>query len=134
MADLVVTAADVASYDGAETAQDNAGEAITAGQTLYKHTDGKMYKAIDTSAAAAACRGVALCNAAEDQPVVYATRGGVNPGAAVTVGEIYAVTDTAGGVALHSERASGDYITTLGIATTTSRINLNIDRSGVAIE
>ena len=130
MADIIVVATAVVKYDGAETAQGIAGEAVTAGMTLYKHTDGKLYKALADTALHAACVGVALNGGAASQPIVYLTSGGLNPGVAVTVGEIYGVTDTAGGISLISERGSADFITTLGIATTTSRINVNIDKSG----
>ena len=131
MADLVITAANVVRYDGAETARGLARETITAGQVLYRHTDGKVYKALDDTAAHADCIGVALCNASADQPVVYATVGEYNPGAAVTVGEVYGLTDTAGGVGLISERNLLDFITVLGVATTTSRIDIKIDVAGI---
>jgi len=134
MADLTITAANVVKYDGARTTIGTAGETITAGQTLYrKAEDGKLYKADDSSATKAACVGVALNGAAANQPVVYATAGGLNPGAAVAIGTIYGVTDTAGGIGPISERTSGDYITTIGVATTTSRINVVLSISGVAI-
>ena len=134
MADLSITAANVKTYAGADMGSGQAGEAITAGQTLYrKAADGKLWKADDTSIAKATCLGVALNNAAADQPVSYAKAGGVNPGAAVIVGTIYGLTDTAGGISTIADRAAGDYITLLGVATTTSRIDLRINASGVAI-
>ena len=63
MADLTITAANVVKADGAETATETAGEAITAGQTLYRNTDSKLYKAKDDTAAHAAAIGVALGSA-----------------------------------------------------------------------
>ena len=133
MADDAVTPANVLAYSGATTAKGIAAVAITAGQTLYLNGDGELALAIDTSAAAAACVGVALCNADPGQPLVYLTSGGLNPGAAVTVGLQYGVTDTAGGIGLLSERGAADYITLIGIATTTSRIEVEIQASGVPI-
>ena len=133
MADLVITPADVVRYDGSQTDSGIAGEAITAGQTLYKHSDGKLYKADCSTAVKARAVGVALNGAAANQPVAFIRSGGLNPGAAVAVGTIYGVTDTAGGIGPVADRGTGDYLTILGVAVTTSRIDLNINRSEVAI-
>jgi hypothetical protein len=43
------------------------------------------------------------------------------------------VTDTPGGIGLTSERGAADFKTILGVAVTTSRINVDINASGVAI-
>lgn len=134
MADLSITAANVLAASGAEKNRATAGAAITAGQVIYiLSTDSKAYLADDTTAVKAAARGVALNNAAIGQPVTYISAGDFNPGAAVAVGLIYGVTDTPGGIGLVSERASADFVTVLGIATTTSNIHLSINRSGYAI-
>lgn len=132
-ANLNVTAADVLAYAGASTRSSTAGEALTVGQTLYRHTDGKLYKADASSAAKANCVGVALNNAAANQPIHYIAEGGVNPGAVVAIGTIYGVSDTAGGIEPISERAAADFVTILGIASTASRIDLAINAAGVAI-
>ena len=133
MADLTITPADVARYSGARSVHGIAGETIAAGQTLFLHTDRKVYKADASTAAKAAAVGVALNGASADQPVTYLAGGGLDPGAAVAVGTVYGVTDTAGGIGAVSERAAEDFITILGVAVTTSRINVAILRSGVAI-
>jgi hypothetical protein len=134
MADLTVTASDVLAYAGARTTDGTAGAAITAGQVLYKDaTDGTMKLADASTAAKAAAKGIALNNAAVGQPVKYLTAGGIDPGAVVTVGTIYGVTDTAGGIGPVSERAAADFITILGVAVTASRINVDIAPSGVAV-
>jgi hypothetical protein len=130
---ISITAANVAAAAGSTVADGTAGEAVTQGQTLYKHTDGKLYKALADTAAHAAAVGIALNAASANQPVRYLTAGGINPGAAVVVGTIYGVTDTAGGIGAISERSTADYITILGIATTTSNINVVINKSGVAV-
>jgi len=133
MADLVITPADVLRYDGSQTDSGTAGEAITAGQTLYKHSDGKLYKADSTTAVKARAVGVSLNDAAADQPVAFIKSGGFDPGATVAVGTIYGVTDTAGGIGPVGDRGIGDYLTILGVAVTDSRIDLNINRSEVAV-
>jgi hypothetical protein len=133
MADLSVTPANVLPYAGAKIQEGRAGEALTAGQAVYLHTDGKVHKADCSTLAKAAAVGVTLNGAAAGQPVSYAQAGGVNPGATVAVGAVYGVTDTAGGIGPIGDRSTGDYITILGIGVTTSRINLAINASGVAI-
>ena len=133
MADLVVVATAVLPYTGCATDVANAGEAITAGQAVYMHTDGTLLKAITTSAITAAARGVALNGGAVGQPITYVKSGGYNPGVACVVGVVYGVTDTAGGVGDVADRGAADFITILGVATTTSRIEMSINRSGVAI-
>jgi len=134
MADLVVTPANVSAYDGADVVHGTpAGEAITAGQTIYQQSDGKLYKADASTAPKAAAKGIALNGGAAGQPVSYAKGGGVNPGAVVAIGTAYGVTDTAGGIGPIGDRGAGDFITLLGVATTTSRIDVSINKSGVAI-
>lgn len=134
MADLSITPTSVVKYTSAITKNGIAGETIAAGQALYiASATGLLMKADDTTAAKAACVGIALNGGAINQPIQYLTSGGINPGAAVTVGAIYGITDTAGGISLISERATGDFITILGIATTTSRIEVGIKQAGVAV-
>lgn len=132
MADLTITPANVLAEAFATQVDGVAGETIVQGQTLFLHTDDKLYKADDTTALKADCQGVALNGASAGQPIKYLTAGGYNPGAAVTVGTTYGLTDTAGGIGPISDRGSGDFITILGTATTTSRILLAITASGVA--
>ena len=134
MADLTITAANVLAGAGSAKALGTAGEAITAGQSLYiKAADGLLYKAIDTSAAAAAAVGIALNNAGTGQPISYLTSGPITIGATVAIGSIYGVTDTAGGIADVVERLTGDYVTILGVATTAAIIQVDITRGGVAV-
>jgi len=133
MADLTITPADVLAHDGATKDAGTAGAAVTAGQTLYRASDGKLYKADCTTAVKARAVGVALNDAAAGQPVAYAKAGGLDPGATVAVGEVYGVTDTPGGVGPVSERGAGDFITILGVGVAADRIELAINKSEVAI-
>ena len=132
MADLTPVAADVMAASAATTADGVAGEAITAGQVLYNSAS-KAMKADDTTAAKAAAAGIALNNAALDQPIKYITRGGIDLGCLLVVGTVYGVSDTAGGICPIADLGSADFVTILGIATTTSNLELDIKRSGVAI-
>lgn len=132
MADLVVTAANVAKADGSVQTK-NAGVAITAGESVYVDAAGVLQLCDHASTAAeAACSGVALCDAAIGQPCTYLTSGNYNPGAAVVVGTAYAVGAAAGGVAPIVDVGSGDFTTIIGVATTTSNIKLGLLPAGVA--
>jgi len=132
MADLTITAANVLAEAFATQVDGVAGETITQGMPLFLHTDDELYKADDTTALRAACVGIALNGASNGQPIKYLSDGGYNPGATVAIGTTYGITDTAGGIGPISDRGSGDFITILGTATTTSRIELAISASGVA--
>jgi hypothetical protein len=133
MADLTITPANVLALGGARKESGIAGETIVAGKTLYQDTSGKLRLADDTSAAKAAAVGVALNGGGANQPITYIREGGLNPGGTVAVGTVYGITDTAGGIGAISERAAADFVTVLGIGITSSRINLAIQASGVAI-
>jgi hypothetical protein len=133
MADLSITAANVVKYSGSTTRTGTAGAAIAAGDTLY--LDGTTLKLAQAdSLVKAACVGIALNGAATGQPVTYLVAGGINPGAAVTVGLYYCVSDNAAGkIAPNADLGATAYPTGLGFATTTSRIEVVINQSGVVI-
>jgi len=133
MADLVVTETGVVIYDGAEIVHGRAGETLLAGQAVFQHTDGKLWKAACSAAADARAVGITLNGGAADQTVAYIKKGGVNPGATVVVGTVYGVTDTAGGIGDITERAAEDYITILGVGLTASRIDVALNKSEVMI-
>ena len=66
------------------------------------------------------------------QRVFYQTSGKINVGATLTVGETYVLGDTAGAIYPIGDLGSGDYVTYLGYATTTSLLQLMITATGVA--
>jgi hypothetical protein len=76
--------------------------------------------------------GITLNSGAAGQPASYLTSGPITIGATVAVGTIYAISNTSGLIALASDNASGDFITTLGVATSTTVLNVKIQVSGVA--
>lgn len=135
MADITVTAGNVVEGSGSVNKKTGtSGEAITAGQVVYiKSSDSKLYKAQhDGTAEEAEAVGVALNSApGSGQPVTYITAGNLDPGGTVTVGEIYVVSATAGGIAEVSDLVSTNRVTVLGVGTTASNIKLGILVSGV---
>ena len=132
MADLTQTAANVRQTATTKVTQVTAGETISPGMPLYKlAADGEYYKAIDTSAVAAACVAISLGYADDGDPVSVATGGSIDLGATLTIGETYYVS-AAGAIQPCADVGSGDFVTVLGIATTAALFAMNIQASGVA--
>ena len=133
MANLTITAANVAPGAGAKTKSGTAGAAITQGQPVYLDATAITILPADADVlASAAVVGVALNAASTGQPVTYQTSGPITIGATVVVGTAYYASTTAGSVCLESDLASGDFATFIGFATSTTVINVDIKAAGVA--
>lgn len=135
MANLSQTAANVAA--GASDVRIGiftAGESITQGMPVYlSSSDSKYYQcdANDTAAKAEA-KGIALTPASSNGFFVLASRGSINLGATLAVGQIYVVSATKGAICPIADLTTGDFPTILGIATTTALLSLDIKIGGVA--
>jgi hypothetical protein len=128
VADISITAANVAP-GSAVIARGIAGAAITAGQAVYADAanNGIIKKAnAATSAATAACVGIAVNNAAIGQPVNYVTSGVYTVGGTVAAAVPYAVSGANdGGICPTSDiTVSGEILTVLmiGISATQAQI------------
>jgi hypothetical protein len=136
MAAISVTASQVlaGTGDDASFSQGVASATITAGQALYAHTDGTIKGAITTTAATAACLGIALHAALSGQPIRYQTAGNITIGAAatMTVGESYFVDIAAGGISPAADVGTGEFSTFIGTAVTAAILKIRILASGVA--
>jgi hypothetical protein len=136
MADLVITAASVLSGAGALVAHGTAGAALTAGQVVYLDEATSTYKLSDSNSATAAVRdvdGIALHAAASGQPIAVHTRGPITIGATLVAGQTYAASETPGGIQPVADLGSGEYPTILGMATSTTVLNVKIQTAGVAL-
>lgn len=128
MADLVITTSQmVQSATTSDIEHGVAGEAITAGQTVYKKaSDGKMYKAdANASSATAECKGIATCDAnAAGVAVSWQKSGTLTIGAAasITAGATYFVSATAGGICPEADLTTGHYVTYLGVGNSANGI------------
>jgi hypothetical protein len=132
MPDLVQTPTSVVAGSGATTTTGTLGETVDAGMPVYlKAADSKYYKAIATSPDVAAAIGLALNGGGAGQPVKIQTGGNINPGAVLTVGETYYVSNTAGKLMPSGDLSVGEYVTRLGMATTASNLLMDLDASGV---
>lgn len=137
MADVTITAANVTV--GAATTRLVTGTAaqygagVGQGQSVYKSTtDSKWYPADADAELTAAAGGIALVPGVTDAYGVIATQGLVNMGATLAVGQVYVVSTTAGGVAPYADLGTGDFVTILGVATTTALLDVQIVVSNTA--
>lgn len=137
MADLTITAASVVAGAGASINRSgNAGETITAGQVVYKSpTSHKWMKADSDSATAGAkvAGGIALNGASLDQPLAVLTAGPVTIGATLTGGTGYYLSNAAGGICPVADVGSGENVCLLGLATSTTVLEVGIQSSGVTL-
>lgn len=129
MADLSITAANVLASATARTVTGVAGATITAGQPLYIDTaDGNALKPAQNTSTKSAFVGIALHAAADGQPITYCSRDeDFTIGATVAVGQVYILSDNAGGIAPISDAGSGDFIVVVGIGKSTTKIKTLAD-------
>ena len=133
MAAISITAANVLHSSSATIFTGTAGATITQGQPVYLDTVTSTYKlanALTNNPVA----GVALVGASNGQQMVICSR---DPnfafGGTVTAGNIILVGNTAGTLQPYEDRASGWYVTSLGVMISTTRMNFYITGSNAAI-
>ena len=134
MADLSITAGNIIAVAGYGFQDMTAGEAVARGKPVYtKAADGLAYVAsCESTSAVAAVTGICLNDAGANQPVRVMTSGNLGFGAILTVGMLY-VLSAAGAIAPHSDLATSDFVSILGVATTTGNLRLCIINSGVEV-
>jgi hypothetical protein len=132
MADLTITAANVVVVSGAVKRTENASATITAGQAVYLNSNTEWALCDADVQSTANCNGIALHASLNNQPLTVMSGGVINLGATLAVGEVYAVSTTAGGIAPVADLASGDFVTVLGVALTAANLELKIQNSATA--
>lgn len=136
MADLTITAANVIAGAGADVKHGTSGATITAGQAVVRDpATGKMVLA-DSDHATAALRipaGIALHAASDGQPLAWLKSGPIAIGATLTAGVAYYLSNTAGGICPVADVGAGERSVLIGIATSTSVLNVDIQDSGVTL-
>jgi predicted transcriptional regulator len=133
VADLAITASQVLRISGnVETAY--AGEAINAGQAVYKDTStGILYKSDADASGKDGVDGIALNSAGTGQAVTFLKDGGeitLGAAAAPTLALIYILSATAGGICPASDLANPMKTTVIGVASSGTALKLDIFRSG----
>jgi hypothetical protein len=135
MADLTITAANVVAGTGAKSISGTAGATITAGQVVYLDSSDGEYKLADCDSATAAVRspvGIALHGASDGQPLKVHTKGLITIGATMTAALTYYLSQNPGGICPIGDLSTGDYRTIIGIATSTTVLDVQLHESGVA--
>lgn len=136
MADISITAANVVADSTAARTSGTAGEAIAAGKAVYKSSTTNKWMLADSNSATVEARratGIALCGAALNQPVTVATSGPVTIGATLTAGLAYYLSDTPGGICPVADIGSGEFVCLLGIAASTTVLNIGIQFPNVSL-
>lgn len=136
MTDVSITAANVVAGSNATRESGTAGEAITAGQVVYRSSTTGKYMLADNDSATAgakAPRGIALNGAALNQPLQILRAGDITIGGTLTAGTDYYLSSTAGGICPRADLGSGDDVVLIGIAKSTSVLNVDIQVSGVTL-
>lgn len=135
MADVSITPANVVKGANATTRVGTAGATITAGQPLYEDGSANfvLKPAQGDTATKAKCVGIALHGASSGQPVTFITAGNLTAGGTLVVGQVYVVSAAAaGGIAPYADLTTGNYVSILGIATSTTILAVDIQVGGVA--
>lgn len=135
MADLTITTAQVLPDTLGSIEDGIAGEAIDAGESIYKKSDdGKWYLTDADALATAATPAVAVNSAAAGQKVSAQKSGSptIGAGAAPAVGQLYVASTTAGGIAPYADLASGDYVAIIGVGASGNKIKMRAWSSGIA--
>jgi hypothetical protein len=121
LADITITAAGVIA--GADSTVENgtAGATITAGQTVYLDTATNRYELADADGAAdlRRPRGIALNGAADGQPLRILKAGDLTMDG-LTAGVTYYQSPNPGGIAPRADVLTGDYVTVIGVAKSTT--------------
>lgn len=110
------------------------GGTVSVGQPVVKSAGKYVAADANASAALAAAEGVAMTPGVSDGYGVVAFSGSIIlVGTTMTVGETYLVSDTAGGIMPNADRSTGDYVTILGTASSTTQLDLAIKATGIAV-
>lgn len=136
MADLTITAANVVAGTGAAKEQGTAGATITAGQAVYRDESTLKYLLADANsgtAAAREARGIALNGASDGQTLTILRSGPITIGASVTPGTDYYLSSNPGGICPRADIGAGEYVCLIGLATSSSVINVNIQFPNVSL-
>jgi hypothetical protein len=135
MSDLSVTAASVLKGSNATIEHGISGETIAQGKQLYKSSSTGKWMLADSNSATVEARtptATALCGASLDQPITVQKRGDITIGATLVANTAYYMSDTPGGICPLADVGTGEYMTLIGIAKSTTVLTLAYESTGVA--
>ena len=133
MADVSFTAASIKPGTNAQTQEVMFGATITQGMVVYLDSSDNEYKIADctTSATTAAAAGIALTGGAAGQPGVIITGGNLTTSAHLSLASPVYILSEAGLICPAGDLANDDYVTIIGVATSTTNLKLSLNASGV---
>jgi hypothetical protein len=134
MADISITAANVVNVS-ASTESGTSGTSVAAGTVVYKDPVTKKYLLADSDGLPAARipAGLALNGAFINQPVFIAKSGPIVVGGTLVPGTAYYLSNTPGGICPFADVGTGENSVLLGIATSTTVLDIDIQVSGVTL-
>ena len=135
MTDLSITAANVVAGADADIVHGIAGETIVAGKGVYRSSTTKKWMLADSNSATVEARtaqGVSLNAASLNQPLTVQRSGDITIGATLTAGLAYYLSDTPGGICPIADVGSGEYVCLIGLAKSTTVLDIAIQAPGVA--
>ncbi len=136
MADLTIVALNVVADFNAVIVVGVAGEALSAGDVVYADsTDSDELKQAqhDGTAAEAAAVGIVLADALDTAAVTYIQSGELALGTILTAGAVYVVSANLGKIAVDADPGSADYKTVIGVAKSTSTLEVKFIVGGGVI-
>jgi len=110
------------------------GATISTGQAAYLDATDSKYKLADSNSTLALAAAVGVfVTPGIDAGYGYVATGGsiILVGTTLVVGTTYCVGSTAGSIVPISDLTTGDYVTILGTASTTTQLDLAIKASGI---
>ena len=136
MADISITASSVVAGANARISDGTAGEAVTAGQVVYKSSTTKKWLKADADSATPEARegiGLALNGASANQPLKVQTGGDITLGAVLTAGVAYYLSGlTAGAICPVADVGTGEYVCLMALAKSTSVLAIDPQFPNVA--
>lgn len=129
--DVTVTAASVRPLDGCLVSAMRAGVTIAAGQAVALGSDGRLVLA--DADLAQEIQGIAVAGAFAGQPCPIAVRGPLMIGAGLVVGMPYVVSQNPGAIAPIADGDAGEFLTQLGVASSSSVLVLDIQPARAAL-
>lgn len=136
MAALTITPANVVPEAGYVAIPGLSGESLTAGMPVYKDPADNRYKRSDANAATALLRrvdGICLTGSSAGQPLFVMKSGILGVGVILTQGLIYVLSDAVGQIMPSADLSAGEYTAIIGVALSTSRLQLAISNPGVVV-
>jgi hypothetical protein len=135
MTDIVITPGSVVPGTNAVIEHGWAGETLAAGKVVYRadSVDGRYKLAdsnVDSPAEIHTPRGIALNGASVGQPVTILRSGPVTIGGTLVANTAYYLSDTPGGICPVADVGTQEYPTVLGMSTSTTVLDVDIQTSG----